>query len=378
MRGLTLRRTENGFNLAAARMVLAAAAASVMASAGLAQTATAPAGQASEIRSEPVQGGTIKILPDQPILGFSTADQLLTALETADQDLRALQAQIRYTRDFAIAGDTQVRTGTLWFEDVGRPAAANAARKRRFAIQFDKLAFGNREEEKKQIYNFDGEWLVERFPDEKRMVKRQVVRPGESFDPLKIGEGPLPIPIGQKKAEILARYDATLLPPDDGFDEMPAERMKQLQEMSKGCVQLMLTPRADTDDFKEIRLWYRPQPGPDGKPGRLLPRIAKTLNRADDISVVQLVDVRTNDQVQIDVKVFDTKTPPDGWDVIVQPFRGNLEADGEPGAPKPEQVVVPAGTNRPADATERPVRPENNVAPSSPTSTTPAPKPQPK
>jgi len=73
--------------------------------------------------------------------------------------------------------------------------------------------------------------------------------------------------------------------------------------------------------------------------------------------------------------VFDTKTPADGWDVIVQPFRGNLEADGEPAAPKAEQVVIPAGTNRPADATERPVRPENGVAPSS---TTPAPKPQPK
>lgn len=360
-------------------VVLASAAAGVMASAGLAQTATAPAtapaGQPSEIRSEPVQGGTIKILPDQPILGYSTADQLLTALETADQDLRALQAKIRYTRDFAIAGDTQVRTGTLWFEDVGGRAAANAPRKRRFAIQFDTLAFGNREENKKQIYNFDGEWLVERFEDEKRMVKRQVVRPGENFDPLKIGEGPLPIPIGQKKAEILARYDATLLPPDDGFDEMPAARMKELQEMSKDCVQLMLTPRADTDDFKEIRLWYRPQPGSDGKPGRLLPRIAKTLNRADDISVVQLLKVEINDKVDIDPKVFDTRTPASGWDVIVQPFRGNLEADGEPGAPKPEQVVVPAGTNRPADATERPVRPENNVAPSS---TTPAPKSQPK
>ncbi|MBL8888213.1 MAG: hypothetical protein JNK16_16265 [Phycisphaerales bacterium] len=351
------------------------------ASAGRAQTAsgsgsgTGTVGQPSEIRSEPVQGGTIKILPDQPILGFSTADQLLTALETADQDLRALQAKIRYTRDFAIAGDTQVRTGMLWFEDVGGRAAANVARKRRFAIQFNDLAFGEKLESKQQMYNFDGEWLVERFPDEKRMVKRQVVRPGENFDPLKIGEGPLPIPIGQKRAEILARYDATLLPADDGFDEMPAARMKELQEMSKDCVQLMLTPRSDVDDFKEIRLWYRPQPGPGGKPGRLLPRIAKTVNRADDISVVQLLDVRTNDEVQIDVRVFDTKTPADGWDVIVQPFRGNLEADGEPAAPKAEQVVIPAGTNRPADATERPVRPENGVAPSS---TTSAPKPQPK
>jgi len=351
-------------------------------SAGRAQPAPAPvpapasdaAGQPSEIRSEPVQGGNIKILPAEPIAGFSTADELLTALETADQDLRALQAEIRYTRDFAIAGDTQIRTGKLWFEDVGARPGANAPRKRRFAIRFDSLIFSEREEKNTQVYNFDGEWLVERFPEEKRMVKRQVVRPGENFDPLKIGEGPLPIPIGQRKADILARYDATLLPPDDGFDEMPAVRMKELLEMSKDCVQLMLTPRAETDDFKEIRLWYRAQPVPGGKPGRLLPRIAKTVNRADDISVVQLIRVQTNDEVTIDSSVFDTKTP-DGWDVVVQSFRGNMEADGEPAGPKQEQTVVPAGANRAGDATQRPQRPENTVAPSS---TTPTTTPQPK
>lgn len=364
-----MRSSETVFNLGSVRMFVASTAVIVALQAGRAQPA--PEGQPSEIRSEPVPGGNIKILPDQPIAGFSSADELLTSLETADENLRALQAKIRYTRDFAIAGDTQVRTGTLWFEDVGGKTAANAPRKRRFAIQFDKLAFGNREETKKQIYNFDGEWLVERFDDEKRMVKRQVVRPGENFDPLKIGEGPLPIPIGQKKADILERYDATLLPPDDGFDEMPAERMKELTTLSKDCVQLMLTPRSERDDFKEIRLWYRAEPNPGGKPGRLLPRIAKTVNQADDISVVVLLDVRTNDKVKFDPKVFDTTTPADGWDVIVQPYRGGAEGNGAPA----EQVVVPAGEGRTGDATDRPQRPENSVPPGSSTAPT---KPQPK
>lgn len=371
-----------------ARVHLAAVvvAVGVLAAAGRAQPAAsepgaAPAtdGQPSEIRSEPVPGGTIKILPDAPIAGYTTADQLLTDLETADSDLRALQANIRYTRDFAIAGDTQVRTGMLWFEDVTGRAAANGPRKRRFGIRFDNLQFSDRVENKQQMYNFDGEWLVERFPDEKRMVKRQVVRPGENFDPLKIGEGPLPIPIGQRKADILARYDATLLSPEDGFDEMPAARMQELTKMAEDCVQLMLTPRLESDDFKEIRLWYRAQPGPDGKPGRLLPRIAKTVNRADDISVVQLINVKTNGDVKIDPSVFDTTTPAQGWDVIVQPYRGSLEPDAQPEDQANVQRVVPevapAGTTRPSDATQRPQRPENTVPPGS---TTPPPKPQPK
>lgn len=344
------------------RFGTALVAAGLVAVSGRAQTPVDP--QPSEIRSEPVAGGTIKILPDQPIAGFTTAEQLLADLETADADLRALQADIRYTRDFAIAGDTQVRMGTLWFQDATESAKAEkgAARKRRFAIQFDTLSFGDREENQTQIYNFDGEWLVERFPGEKRMVKRQVVPPGESFDPLKIGEGPLPIPIGQKKDDILARYDATLLPPEDGFEEMPAVRMQELTKMAEGCVQLMLTPRADraeTDDFKEIRLWYRRQPLPNGKEGRLLPRIAKTVNRADDISVVQLLRVKTNNQVEIDPTKFDTRTPATGWDVVVQPFRGGIEAEGD------NPAVSPAGAARPNDATERPERPENSVAPGS-------------
>lgn len=333
--------------------------------AAIAGAASASLAQPSEIRSEPVQGGNIKILPDSPIEGFSNADQLLDALEKADADLRALQANIRYTRDFALAGDTQVRQGTLWFQDATDKANPKGPRKRRFAINFESLTFGDRSEDKQQIYNFDGEWLVERYPQEHRLVKRQVVPPGESFDPLKIGEGPLPIPIGQKKADILSRYDATLLPPEDGFEEMPAARMKELTDMSQGCVQLLLKPRAEraeTDDFKEIRLWYRSLPDANGKRGPLLPRIAKTVNQADDISVVQLINVKINDKVTINNAVFDTSVPPSGWDVVVQPYRGGPEADGEPATPQ----VTPAGTTRAVDPAGRTQGPES-----------PAPKPSP-
>ncbi len=307
----------------------------------------------------PTSTSNVKVLPEQPIGGFSNADQLLEALETADEDLRALSADIRYTRDFAVAGDTQVRLGKLWFQDATDKAEKDAPRKRRFAILFESLAFGDRSEKKTQMYNFDGEWLVERYPEEKRMVKRQVVGPGERFDPLRIGEGPLPIPIGQRKADILARYDATLLPPEDGFEEMPAARMADLTKMAQGCVQLLLKPRperAESDDFKEIRLWYMARVGADGKPGRLLPRLAKTLNRADDTSIVELIRVKVNDQVQLDPAVFDTKTPATGWEVIIQPFRGSIEDANED---RPGRQVAPAGANRASSPTP-------NIAPADP------------
>lgn len=292
--------------------------------------------------TEIVPGGKVKVLPNEPILGFADADALLTALETADANLSLLTAQIRYTRDFAIAGDTQVRTGSLWFVDSTKKS--EQTRQRSFAIRFDSLVVGSREEKRQQFYTFDGEWLVEKFPGEKRMIKRQVVRPGEKFDPLKIGEGPLPIPIGQKRADILARYDATLLPADDGFDEMPLERAKELTAFTKNCVQLLLEPRADArDPFKAIRLWYLPTETKSGK--RLLPRLAHTINTAEDESTVMLLGIKVNDEAKLESGVFDTSTPKD-WDVIIQPFRGAIEGDDAPVAPAAGPNIQPAGTDR--------------------------------
>lgn len=301
---------------------------------------TPPATQEPPIQSEPIPGGKVKVLPNEPILGFADADALLTSLETADANLSVLTAQIQYIRDFAIAGDTQTRTGNLWFVDSTKKS--EQARHRSFAIRFDSLIVGERQENREQLYIFDGEWLVEKFPGEKRMVKRQVVRPGETFDPLKIGEGPLPIPIGQKRADILARYDATLLPADDGFDEMPLERAKQLTAFTQGCVQLLLEPRADApgrDPFKAIRLWYKPTDTKAGK--RLLPRLAHTINTADDESTVKLINLKINEDAKIDSAVFDTTSPKD-WDIIVQPFRGGIDES----APASGPDIKPAGTDR--------------------------------
>ncbi|HEX8875583.1 MAG TPA: hypothetical protein VF777_02470, partial [Phycisphaerales bacterium] len=290
--------------------------------------------------SEPIPGGKVKVLPNEPILGFADADALLTSLETADANLSTLTAQIKYVRDFAIAGDTQTRTGNLWFVDSTKKG--ETARRRSFAIRFESLLVGQREEKREQLYIFDGEWLVEKFPGEKRMVKRQVVRPGETFDPLKIGEGPLPIPIGQKRADILARYDATLLPADDGFDDMSLERAKELRTFTQGCVQLLLEPRAEAggrDPFKAIRLWYKPTESKAGK--RLLPRLAHTINTADDESTVYLINLKINEEAKAESAVFDTTSPKD-WDIIVQPFRGGIDEPDPASGPD----IKPAGVDR--------------------------------
>lgn len=247
---------------------------------------------------------------------IDSADALLTELERADADLATLEADVIYDRVYEVQGDEQIRTGRLYFSSgVGAVGAVGGGgggggEGRRFAVYFERLQIGARVEERPLVYIFDGEWFVEKRPDERQFIKRQVVPPGEKFDPLKIGEGPFPIPIGQKREDILARYRAELLEAEAGLDR------DDLREFVAGAYQLKLTPLDPRDTFREVRLWYFRA----GVGGKLLPRMARTVNTEGDVSVVQLVGVKINSEM--DASRLDTATPVAGWDVQIQPYRG--------------------------------------------------------
>lgn len=258
----------------------------------------------------PADGSPDRRAQSVPSAGeIDSADALLNALEQADADLESLAADIQYTRTFAIAGDRQIRTGRLYFTTKER---ADDSPDRRFAVHFERLRVGVRVRDEEKAYIFDGEWFVERMPEERLFIKRQVVPPGESFDPLRIGEGPFPIPIGQKREDILERFEAELLDTDDGLDN------EALRRFARGSHQLRLIPRsADVaDDLKEVRIWY--------KQGSLLPQMAFTRTRDGDESIVQLLNVRTNEH--IDTALLDTTAPRSGWDVEIVPWRDRSAA----------------------------------------------------
>lgn len=261
--------------------------------------------QAEQPAAEPAQSGEVR-----------TADDLMRALERADEGLETLTAGILYDRVFDIAGDRQVRKGTLTYASgVNTPGEH-----RRFAIRFATLQIGDRIQEQDKTIIFDGEWLVEKLTQDRQFIKRRIVPPGQRFDPLKIGEGPFPIPIGQKRDDIVARYDVKLVAAEDGVigqepEEKPAET-EQLRKFVEGAMQLLLTPKDGAEgDFREIRLWYRKASG-DEPLGRWLPRMARTVNRSGDTSIVQLINVKTNTAVE--QGVLDTSLPGAGWDVRVE------------------------------------------------------------
>lgn len=256
----------------------------------------------------PAEGGQPSAAQDAPAADeIASAEELLLALENAGGDIRLLSAQILYDKTFAIQGDTQTRQGKLVFES--RPGETEgAAPARRFGITFDRLQVGDRVEDETteylEQYIFDGEWLAEVYPKEKQFVRRQVVAPGERWDPLKIGEGPFPIPIQQKRDEILKRFDAELSSDAGMLDARP------LQLVASRSYQLRLTPREDIgdDELREIRIWYDKE--------SLLPRMARTVTKADDVSLVLLKGVKLNAEAEVSDAELSTEPPrAPGWSI---------------------------------------------------------------
>lgn len=317
---------------------------------------TGPIEHVMEVRDPKNVVGTIvdESEPSAPPVQIKTADDLLLALQFADKDLKTLRAGVMFDKLNDAMGDRQVRTGTLWF--AADAAAAGVPARRRFAVHFSKLQFDGRVREEDQHLLFDGEWFIEKMTTQKQFKKRQVVPAGQTVDPLKIGEGPFPIPIGQKRSEILKRYSAELLPASEGVVAQENEDAAKQQKEQEGLIdfvsfvttrvkdpvtgtmkeqktpatfyQLKLTLRPeyqDQESLREVRLWYRELSSAEGAAAggqgvrMLLPRMARTVNRAGDVSIVQLTNVKVNEPVE--PGVMDTTPPTDpSWEVTVEPL----------------------------------------------------------
>ncbi len=238
-----------------------------------------------------------------------TADDLLIALETSDAGMTSLRTDLLWAQTFAIAGDMQVRQGRLTYR-VGEPAGEGLPPRRAFAVEFNQKQVGDRLPAPERIdYVFDGEWFLERIHADRQAFKRQVVPPGQQADPLRIGEGPFPIPVGQKRDEILARFTAALIDPVADIDP----RLVQFVQRGPGTFALELVPHPDLVEdstWRTIRIWYDKE--------TLEPRLAWTINAAEDESYVQLLN--TQREIEIDEAVFSTSVPEDGWEIFVTPW----------------------------------------------------------
>lgn len=241
--------------------------------------------------------------PDSPL---SPVEQLLDRLEKRGKELKSLQADFIYRRTQGLLGDVQVRLGAL----------AHARQpKSRFAVRFTRRVVNQALRDDKQHFIFDGSWLVEKTFANKMFIKRQVVAPGQTFDPLAIGQGPFPMPLGQKRKQVLKLFNVEKIDPAKDLEESDAAKLPEK------CIRLKLIPKVDPKtgkpavEFERVDLWYDAQ--------TLLPVMVRTADESENQTDVILRNIVVD---KLDKKAaaewFDTATPKpgSGWRVQIKPW----------------------------------------------------------
>lgn len=176
-----------------------------------------------------------------------STNDLLDRMHTLGQTLTSLRADIAMETTDNITGQGSTRTGSFLLQRRGDGDS-------RARVTLDKLINDDGDKPKiipdKVEYLLEGDWVIDRVygrgpndPAGRRETHRQIRKPGEKVDLLKLGEGPFPLPIGQPRESVREQFEITRLPDD-------AEK--------PGLVGLELRPREQArlaKRFHQIIIW---------------------------------------------------------------------------------------------------------------------------
>lgn len=165
-------------------------------------------------------------------------DKVLEALHERGKNLQDFVADVSMAETDALTGDTSTLSGKVWYQNLGQENS-------RFRVVFDKKVAGEKPvKDFKLEFLLDKGWLTERDHKKKLEIARQVLRPGQKMDPLKLGEGPFPLPIGQEPNAVREMFEV--------------KKMEVKEGEPKGTVHIQLVPKPKTQferRFKSIDVW---------------------------------------------------------------------------------------------------------------------------
>ena len=170
------------------------------------------------------------------------ARELLERLEAAHAAVTSFSSPLTYRKEYALEGDHETRLGEVALRGHGIDREIVLF----FELVIDASGHGT-DDARYHVYK-DG-WWTEVNPGRKQVLARQMQPAGSIRDPFDLGEGPLPLPIGQKASRVLARFEVRL-------GEKPDDIV--LHGITDPHV-LHLEPRAGTpaaEDIESIDLLY--------------------------------------------------------------------------------------------------------------------------
>ncbi len=183
------------------RILLSSAIGMFGTSAVLAQPATAPASQPAA--SQPA--ATRPASTQSAGQAEPKVHTILQQLELRGDSIKDLKAKIEWQILDRVIDDKQAKFGDLSFKR-DKPHD-------KFLVKFGRTVVEDQVIDKPEEHLFDGRWYIEKREATKSVIKREIVRPGEEFDPFKLGQGPFPLPFGQKESEILNKFQVSYVEP---------------------------------------------------------------------------------------------------------------------------------------------------------------------
>lgn len=171
------------------------------------------------------------LAPDAPL------DTVLDALDARGKDLQDFSADVAlHTTDQRTGQDT-AQIGTIVFQN--RNGAGS-----RIRVDFEKKVVddgtGPKITQKQKLdYVLERGWLTDRDYQKKLEVRRQVLKPGQQMNLLKLGEGPFPLPIGQDKEEVKKQFKA--------------EKIESTNDDPANTIHVRLTPKQGSQFEKKFK-----------------------------------------------------------------------------------------------------------------------------
>jgi len=159
----------------------------------------------------------------------------LDALKDRGRNLQDFTADVTIKDSDPITGSDHSKMGRILFQR--KPDGDS-----RIRVMLDRKTIADRIVKSRADYKLeDGKLIDQNFESKpKHQITRQVLKPGQKLDPLKLGEGPFPLPIGQDREEVLKNFEVTQLGPD--------------KDDPTDLVHLVLKPKTGTRFAKKFEL----------------------------------------------------------------------------------------------------------------------------
>lgn len=227
--------------------------------------------------------GTVANLP---LDGKSGVNDILDALDARGKGLRDFTADVSLAETDALSGETSTLLGKVYFQGKGEGNT-------RIRINFDKKQIGDAKQPYRKEYILKDGRLIERDFKRKQEIDRQVLKPGQKTNLLKLGEGPFPLPIGQPRQEVLKTFEV--------------KKVEPAKDDPAGTVHVQLIPKPGSQfarKFGSIDVWV------DVK-ANFPRRIVTDNKRAKTTNTTDLGEIKINSG--LDEKVFNTESVGGDW-----------------------------------------------------------------